>query len=98
MIDRLRYLSKIQAGDDVQEELRGVDEKSKRRDYGTGAQILRDLGLNKIKLITDSGFKMVGLKAYGIEIVDRIPLDLEDSKESEELKRKYGNLEERLDH
>lgn len=98
MVDRLRYLAKIQAGEDVQEELRCVDEKSKHRDYGTGAQILRDLGLNKIKLITDSGFKMVGLKAYGIEIVDRIPLDLEDSKESEELKRKYGNLEKRLDH
>lgn len=98
MVDRLRYLAKIQAGEDVQEELRCVDEKSKHRDYGTGAQILRDLGLNKIKLITDSGFKMVGLKAYGIEIVDRIPLDLEDSKESIELKRKYGNLEKRLDH
>lgn len=44
------------------------------RDYGIGAQILCDLGINKIKLITNNPAKMVGLSGYGLEIVDRIPV------------------------
>ena len=98
MVDQLRYLSKFQAGEDCREEMGELDNKSKHRDYGTGAQILRDLGLGKIKLITDSGFKMVGLKGYGIEIVDRIPLDQGTPDESIDKKNKYGNLEDRIDH
>jgi 3,4-dihydroxy 2-butanone 4-phosphate synthase/GTP cyclohydrolase II len=44
------------------------------RDYGIGAQILRALGLGKIRLMTNNPAKRVGLKGYGIEIVDRVPL------------------------
>jgi 3,4-dihydroxy 2-butanone 4-phosphate synthase/GTP cyclohydrolase II len=44
------------------------------RDYGIGAQILRALGLRKIRLMTNNPSKRVGLKGYGIEIVDRVPL------------------------
>lgn len=98
MVDQLRYLSKFQAGEDCGEEMGELDNKSKHRDYGTGAQILRDLGLSKIRLITDSGFKMVGLKGYGIEIVERIPLDQGTPDESIDLKNRYGNLEDRIDH
>ncbi|BAQ64244.1 bifunctional 3,4-dihydroxy-2-butanone-4-phosphate synthase/GTP cyclohydrolase II [Geminocystis sp. NIES-3709] len=47
------------------------------RDYGMGAQMLNDLGINKIRLITNNPRKIAGLKGYGIEIVDRVPLFIE---------------------
>jgi 3,4-dihydroxy 2-butanone 4-phosphate synthase/GTP cyclohydrolase II len=46
------------------------------RDYGIGAQILRDLGVSKIKLITNNPKKRVGLIGYGLEIVDNIPIEI----------------------
>lgn len=48
--------------------------RSDQKEYGVGAQILRSLGLHKINLISNSPKKRVGLKGYGIEIVDTIPL------------------------
>ena len=47
------------------------------RDYGMGAQILNDLGVKQIKLITNNPRKIAGLKGYGLEIVDRLPLLIE---------------------
>ena len=44
------------------------------RDYGIGAQILADLGLHKIRLITNNPKKIIGLRGYGLEVVDRVPL------------------------
>jgi len=46
------------------------------RDYGIGAQILSDLGISKIKLITNNPKKRVGLMGYGLEIVDNIPIEI----------------------
>ena len=46
------------------------------RDYGTGAQILSDLGLKKIRLMTNNPRKVIGLEGYGIRIVERIPVIL----------------------
>ena len=46
------------------------------RDYGVGAQILRDLGVTKIKLITNNPKKRVGLMGYGLEIVENIPIEM----------------------
>jgi 3,4-dihydroxy 2-butanone 4-phosphate synthase/GTP cyclohydrolase II len=47
------------------------------RNYGVGAQILHDLGLKKIRLITNNPRKIAGLNGYGIEVVDRVPLLIE---------------------
>lgn len=47
------------------------------RNYGVGAQILNDLGVKQIRLITNNPRKIAGLKGYGIEIVDRVPLIIE---------------------
>jgi 3,4-dihydroxy 2-butanone 4-phosphate synthase/GTP cyclohydrolase II len=47
------------------------------RNYGVGAQILNDLGVEKIRLITNNPRKIAGLKGYGLEVVDRVPLLIE---------------------
>jgi 3,4-dihydroxy 2-butanone 4-phosphate synthase/GTP cyclohydrolase II len=46
------------------------------RDYGVGAQILADLGVGKIRLLTNNPRKVVGLSAFGLEIVDRVPIEI----------------------
>jgi 3,4-dihydroxy 2-butanone 4-phosphate synthase/GTP cyclohydrolase II len=48
------------------------------REYGVGAQILRDLGVRKIRLITNNPRKLVGLEAYGLSIVERVPVPLHE--------------------
>lgn len=47
------------------------------RDYGIGAQILVDLGLNKIRLLTNNVKKVVGLEGYGLEIIERVSIEIE---------------------
>jgi len=51
--------------------------KEDGRDYGIGAQILRDLGVRKIRLLTNNPKKIEGLEAYGIQVVERLPLEVE---------------------
>ncbi|MFY0654088.1 MAG: bifunctional 3,4-dihydroxy-2-butanone-4-phosphate synthase/GTP cyclohydrolase II [Cyclobacteriaceae bacterium] len=61
-----------------------------QRDYGVGAQILNDLGISKIKLLTNNPKKRVGLMGYGLEIVDNIPIEIvpnEHNKKYLETKR-----------
>jgi 3,4-dihydroxy 2-butanone 4-phosphate synthase / GTP cyclohydrolase II len=54
--------------------------KMDERDYGIGAQILSDLGANHVRLITNNPSKRVGLQAYGIEIVERIPMAIQANR------------------
>ena len=46
------------------------------RDYGIGAQILVDMGLSKIKLITNNPKKVVGIQGYGLDVVERVPMGI----------------------
>ncbi|TVP82805.1 MAG: bifunctional 3,4-dihydroxy-2-butanone-4-phosphate synthase/GTP cyclohydrolase II [Alkalicoccus sp.] len=63
------------------------------RDYGIGAQILRDLGIRKMKLLTNNPRKITGLQGYDLEIVDRLPLQLPHSRDNEKyLKTKKDKL------
>jgi 3,4-dihydroxy 2-butanone 4-phosphate synthase/GTP cyclohydrolase II len=71
------------------------------RDYGVGASILRELGLGKIKLITNNPVKRAGLEGYGIEIVENIPLQIPPNEYNEfylkTKKNKMGHFLELLD-
>lgn len=63
------------------------------RDYGIGAQILLDLGIRKIKLLTNNPKKVIGLKGYGLEIVERVPIEIPPNKNNEKyLKTKRDKL------
>ncbi len=63
------------------------------RDYGIGAQILRDLGVGKIRLMTNNPKKVVGLHGYGLDIVERVPLEAESHPLNEKyLKTKRDKL------
>lgn len=63
------------------------------RDYGIGAQILRDLGVRRIRLMTNNPKKVVGLRGYGLEIVERLPLEIDPTHHNERyLKAKRDKL------
>ncbi|MBS4161455.1 GTP cyclohydrolase II, partial [Klebsiella pneumoniae] len=63
------------------------------RNYGIGAQMLRDLGVKNMKLLTNNPRKIAGLEGYGLTIADRIPLQMEPNKDNEHyLKTKKAKL------
>lgn len=70
--------------------------KPDQRDYGIGAQILRAIGVSKIRLLTNNPSKRAGLRGYGLEIVDRVPLETSPNSENlkylETKREKMGHL------
>ena len=66
------------------------------RDYGTGAQILADLGVAKIRLLTNNPRKVVGLEGYGMEIIERVPIrsepNLHNARYLSTKKKKLGHI------
>ena len=66
------------------------------RDYGTGSQILRDLGVRKIRLMTNNPAKYVAIEGFGLEIVERVPLEIAPSNTTraylEAKKKKLGHI------
>jgi 3,4-dihydroxy 2-butanone 4-phosphate synthase/GTP cyclohydrolase II len=66
------------------------------RNYGVGSQILRDLGVRKIRLMTNNPSKYVAIGGYGLEIVERVPLEIDPTERSrkylEAKKNKMGHL------
>ncbi|WP_423147642.1 bifunctional 3,4-dihydroxy-2-butanone-4-phosphate synthase/GTP cyclohydrolase II [Rubrolithibacter danxiaensis] len=57
--------------------------KMDQRDYGIGAQILRNLGIKKMRLLSNNPTKRAGLNGYGIEIVDNVPIEIRSNKHNE---------------
>ena len=65
------------------------------RDYGVGAQILKDLGLRRIRFLTNNLTKVVGLQGFGLEIVERVPIEIEPNGHNE---RYLNTKREKLNH
>ncbi len=77
LADKIRAYSLQDSGLDTVEANEALGHKPDLRDYGIGAQILVDLGLKNIRLLTNNPRKIVGLEGYGLKVVERIPLETE---------------------
>ncbi len=76
LVNQLRTLQYMQEGEtDQQEEENNNPKKGDSRDYGVGAQILRALGIRKLKLLTNNPVKRIGIKSFGLEIVDQVTFE-----------------------
>jgi 3,4-dihydroxy 2-butanone 4-phosphate synthase/GTP cyclohydrolase II len=96
LVNKLRAYCLQDMGKDTVEANEVLGFKADMRDYGIGAQILADLGLHKIRLMTNNPRKIIGLEGYGIEVVERVPIETKPHQENiEYLKakaKKMGHL------
>lgn len=79
LINKLKAYSLQDMGLDTVEANERLGFPADLRDYGMGAQMLMDLGIKKIRLITNNPRKIAGVKGYGLEVVDRVPLLIESN-------------------
>jgi 3,4-dihydroxy 2-butanone 4-phosphate synthase/GTP cyclohydrolase II len=96
LVNKLRAYCLQDMGKDTVEANEELGFKADMRDYGIGAQILVDLGLHKIRLMTNNPRKIIGLEGYGIEVIERVPIETKPHQENIEYLRakakKMGHL------
>ncbi|MDW3191613.1 MAG: bifunctional 3,4-dihydroxy-2-butanone-4-phosphate synthase/GTP cyclohydrolase II [Cytophagales bacterium] len=83
LINKLKAYKLQEEGMDTVEANLHLGFKMDERDYGVGAQILRELGIRKLKLITNNPKKRVGLMGYGLEIVENVPIEINPNEHNQ---------------
>lgn len=83
LMNKLRAYKLQESGLDTVEANEALGFKPDHRDYGVGAQILRHLGIRKLRLMTNNPTKRVGLEGYGLEIVERVSIEIMPYPENE---------------
>lgn len=83
LVNKLKAYNLQDEGMDTVEANEKLGFKPDLRDYGIGAQILRDIGVGKIRLLTNNPKKVVGLHGYGLKIVDRVSIEIPITKQNE---------------
>ncbi|MBJ59983.1 MAG: bifunctional 3,4-dihydroxy-2-butanone-4-phosphate synthase/GTP cyclohydrolase II [Flavobacteriales bacterium] len=97
LVNKLKAYQLQEKGKDTVEANEELGFKADHRDYGVGAQILRSLEINKIKLLSNNPKKRSGLIGYGLEIVENIPIEIKSNKHNHSyLKTKRDKLGHRL--
>lgn len=76
LMDKIRAYKLQEQGMDTVEANLHLGHKADERDYGVGAQILNRLGIRKMRLMTNNPMKRVGLRGYGLEIVENVPIEI----------------------
>jgi 3,4-dihydroxy 2-butanone 4-phosphate synthase/GTP cyclohydrolase II len=83
LLNKLKAYKLQEEGLDTVEANLRLGFKSDERDYGIGAQILRSLGVNKMRLMTNNPTKRTGLVGYGLEVVENVPIEVESNIHNE---------------
>jgi 3,4-dihydroxy 2-butanone 4-phosphate synthase/GTP cyclohydrolase II len=82
LLNKLRAYALQDQGKDTVEANQALGFQADLREYGIGAQVLADLGLKKLRIMTNNPKKMVGLEAFGLEVVEQVPLEVGHSPEN----------------
>lgn len=93
LVNKLLAYGLQEDGSDTVEANEILGFKADLRDYGIGAQILKDLGLKKIRLMTNNSKKIIGLRGYDLEIIERVSIEIKPNERNEKyLKTKHEKL------